>query len=199
MLSAKRPGISSREDSSASERYLRGWLLLFSYEKLDLIKRDIRECQGISPEEGPISIKDYYNKRFIAGYLKQFIRKYNCYGDINPNTTPIRAKKENLLQKMHLNSPLRLTLRSGAGSSLLNPPQKDASPLKEQTYSGLRSPLLMTPMSKQLFANDSPSKQQLGAMLVKYNFIIPGGRVHRSCLTSTSRQTIQRSPQLQSQ
>lgn len=139
-----------------------------SYEKLDFIKRDIRECNGLTPESAQITIKEYYNNRFIAGHLKNFIRKYNCYGDINPNTTPIRASKANLLQKMHLNSPLRLTLRTGEGSTGLKPVPKEQSPIKESPIPLHSSPFLMTPISKQLYAGDSPYIGPSEPMLKKY-------------------------------
>ena len=164
---ARRLASSTSEDRSASKRYLRGIQSSFSYEMLDFVKRDVSECSTTASEKGHVSIKEFYNKRFIGGHLKYFIRKYNCYGDINPNSTPIVSTKANLLQKMQLNSPLRQTLRTGQPSSGMKPPQKESTPIREGGQSHLRSPMLMTPFSKQLFAADSPFHPPAEPMLKK--------------------------------
>lgn len=118
-------------------------------------------------EKEQVSIRDYYNRRFIAGHLKRFIHKYNHLGDINPNSTPIRSSQANLLQKMHLNSPLRQTLREGSGSASLKPVSKDFSPMRDGFVPQLKSPMMMTPISKQLFATESPFPVPSDQMLKK--------------------------------
>ena len=51
-----------------------------------MVKRDIHETNIMfEPEKDLVNIKGFYNEKFIAGKMKVFIRKFNSYGDINPN------------------------------------------------------------------------------------------------------------------
>lgn len=131
-----------------------------------MVKRDIHETNIVlEPGKDLVNIKDFYNEKFIAGKMKVFIRKYNAYGDINPNSTPIRTGKANLLQKMHLNSPIIQTLQAARGTP--QPKPRLGSFNEERSQSQHSVPKSMTPFSRMLYANDSPCPNSNELMLKK--------------------------------
>lgn len=132
-----------------------------------MVKRDIHETNIMfEPEKDLVNIKEFYNEKFIAGKMKVFIRKFNSYGDINPNSTPIRVVKANLLQKMQLNSPIKQTLQSAGGSNQVKP--RFGSFHEDRLTSEPIVPKTMTPFSRLLYATDSPSPSGTEIMLKKY-------------------------------
>lgn len=137
-----------------------------SYEKLDLVKRDINETNIVIDSNKNLgNIKDFYNQKFISGPLKTFISKFNAYGDINPNSTPIRYSKANLLQKMHLNSPIKQTLQGKLYSTMSR--SRHASFNEDFSGHKILPEKSMTPFSRLLYAADSPLQNSGEPMLRK--------------------------------
>lgn len=126
-----------------------------AYERLSFTKNDINERNIFAGDgESPLNIKDFYNTIFVVR-VKDFINKYNSFGDINPNTTPIRTTKKNILQKMQLDSPFRQALSSKQTASHLS---------HGSSLNGIDIPKpnpTLTPITQQLYAADSPPHQEI--------------------------------------
>lgn len=101
--------------------------------------------------EEPDSFRNFYNKVFLAS-VKDFLSKYNSYGYINPNSTPIRPRQQNLLQKMHLDSPFKATrgVVQHTVAILVDPLGMPGQPIMSRKGSH------MSPLSHNLVCIDSP-------------------------------------------
>lgn len=101
--------------------------------------------------EEPDSFRHFYNKVFLME-VKDCLAKYNGYGYINPNSTPIRLRQPNLLQRMQIDSPLKSTrvLPPFGGTQVVEGNPAGASVNNSRKGSNL------SPISQNLVCMDSP-------------------------------------------
>lgn len=128
------------------------------YDKLIFVKRDINQ-KNIELQGTMVNLKTFYNREFLEKTRVFIIQNAEHYippseqDKPNPNSTPIMSSKK-LLRQMNLDSPLVNTvpsLRHNAENSGNRKTFSEFS-LTPKPY----TPTPMTPMTRQLYAHDSP-------------------------------------------
>lgn len=83
--------------------------MLQRYNGLEFTKKDISEHNIASQNGKSLGLKDYYNHVFLEK-ARNFIKQYDM--DEATHVAPIKHHKAGILQKMQMDSPLRMSVYS---------------------------------------------------------------------------------------
>lgn len=124
-----------------------------SYNNLEFTKRDINE-HNISDGSGKLlGLKDYYNHVYLEK-ARHYITNFDLAEMNHP--TPIKHQKAGILQRMQMDSPLRLSICSMSKKSDFAVYLSDQAEMQIPNSFSIRTPPLLTPNHKMLYASESP-------------------------------------------